>query len=373
MRRYAAARAVGLGIVFSLLFALFATPARAADERSVILVTLDGFRWQEVFGGAQAELLDPKAGGVPDVAALKKKFWRETAAERREALMPFFWGVVAKQGQVFGDPSQGSPAQITNGLKFSYPGYNEFLTGHADPRVDSNDKVPNPNVNVLEWLNGRPGFSGRVAAFGTWDVLYSILNVQRSKVPTLAAYDPIVDDALTPRERMLNEILPTLPRLWPDNNFDFFSAEAMLEHVKKHKPRVAYLQLGETDEWAHSRRYDCYLEAAYNSDRFLQRLWEAVQATPEYAGKTTLILTTDHGRGQTIADWVDHGEKVDGAEFVWMAVIGPSTPADGVRMNVKATQSQIAATVAEAVGENYRAGVPEAAEPLAGAVKETGK
>ena len=30
--------------------------------------------------------------------------------------------------------------RITNGLWFSYPGYNEMLTGAADPRIDSNDK-----------------------------------------------------------------------------------------------------------------------------------------------------------------------------------------------------------------------------------------
>ena len=39
----------------------------------------------------------------------------------------------------------------------------------ADPRIDSNDKIPNPNITVLEWLNTLPAYRGRVAAFGAWD------------------------------------------------------------------------------------------------------------------------------------------------------------------------------------------------------------
>ena len=77
--------------------------------------------------------------------------------------MPFFWGTIAKEGQLYGNQHKGSIAHVTNGKNFSYPGYSEILCGFSDPRIDSNDKVPNPNVTVLEWLNRRPGFEGRVA------------------------------------------------------------------------------------------------------------------------------------------------------------------------------------------------------------------
>ena len=46
-----------------------------------------------------------------------------------------------------------------------------MFAGLADPGVDSNAKVPNPNLTVLEWLNRQPWFEERVAAFGSWDVL----------------------------------------------------------------------------------------------------------------------------------------------------------------------------------------------------------
>src|SRR5262245_51565320 len=95
-----------------------ADPPRKAEN--VIVVTLDGFRWQELFEGADDSLLDSKQG-VRDLAGLKERYWRDTPKARREALLPFLWGTVAKQGQVFGNPTRKAPARITNGLKFSYP------------------------------------------------------------------------------------------------------------------------------------------------------------------------------------------------------------------------------------------------------------
>ena len=101
--------------------------------------------------------------------------------------------------------------------------------------------------------------------------------------------------------------------------------------MRTRQPRVLYVMLGETDEWAHGRRYELYLDAAWRSDRFVRRLWELAQSLPAYRGKTALVLATDHGRGAAPADWTDHGEKVPAAESIWMAVMGPGTPALGVR------------------------------------------
>ena len=64
--------------------------------------------------------------------------------------------------------------------------------------------------------------------------------------------------------------------------------------------------------------------------------------------------------------WRDHGEKVEGAEFIWIAVLGPDTPPLGERVNcAPVTQSQIAATVAAFLGEDYHAAFPKTGAPLA--------
>ena len=347
-----------------------AAVARAQEPTAanVIVVTLDGLRWQEYLGGADRELL--KDVGKPDPPTIVKRFWRETAGARREALMPFMWGVVATRGQVFGDPALGSLARVANGVWFSYPGYAELLSGFADPRVDSNDKVPNPNVTVLEWLNRRPGFEGRVFAFGAWDVLGSILAVERSGLPAGDGYPP-VPDPKTDRERAINDFADDLPPLWEGAPLDAPIMQAALECLRVRQPRVLYVMLGETDEWGHEGRYDLYLDAAWRGDRFIRRVWETAQSMPAYAGKTALVVAVDHGRGATKEDWADHGRKVPAAERVVMAVMGPDTPALGLRKGVTVTAGQLAATAAALVGEDFRAAAPKAAPVLPDVLAKT--
>jgi hypothetical protein len=341
---------------------LLMVPGGAQSQgRSVIVITIDGLRWQEFFGGADREYFTrDKEGGAGEP---ERRFWRPKPEERRSTLMPFLWTTVAARGQIFGDPSARSTSRMTNGLWFSYPGYNEMLAGVADPRIDSNRKVPNPNVTVLEWLNHRPGFAGKVAAFGSWDVLPSILNSERSGIPVGSGWTPVFAPA-TDRERAINELASDLPRHWEYGPVDAPIVYAAIEHLRTHTPRVLYIMLGEGDEWAHAGRYDLYLDAAHRADRFIERVWTTVQSMPEYANRTTLVLTTDHGRGSTTKDWQRHGRDVPAADRTWMALLGAGVPEAGVRRDVDVTASQVAATIASLVGEDFRSAVPAAAPPL---------
>src|SRR5690348_15664207 len=125
-----------LRLFFVILAGLIACPISAQETprtENVIFVTLDGFRFQEFFGGAEEQLLNKQFGGVKDLNGLKDRYWRKTPEERRSVLLPFFWDKIAKDGQIFGDRSRKAICKITNGLKFSYPGYSEMLCGFADP------------------------------------------------------------------------------------------------------------------------------------------------------------------------------------------------------------------------------------------------
>jgi hypothetical protein len=335
------------------LLAVFAFSAAAQTPRrteNVILVMTDGLRWQEVFKGAEASLMTDKQ--------------HELAPGQREALLPFFWQTVAKEGQIYGNRGIGSDAYVTNGFNFSYPGYNETLTGFADPRIHSNDKVPNQNVTVLEWLHQKPAYRGKVAAFGAWGVISSIVNGARAGFVANSGYDPLIAPPLTDRIALLNR-LKAETAVWDDEPYDSFAFHTALEYVKLHRPRVLYLSLGETDEWAHEGNYALYLRSAHRVDQYLRELWQTLQSIDQYRGKTTLILLTDHGRGEAPVEWKNHGEKLPDSKFIWMAFLGPDTRALGERTQIApVTQSQIAATLAALLGEDYAAAVPKAGKPI---------
>jgi hypothetical protein len=340
-----------------------ADEAPARQTHNVMLVTLDGLRWQEVFSGAEESLIDGESGGVKEVEAVRERYWRDTPDERRARLMPFFWETIATHGRVFGNPEQRSIARVTNGLNFSYPGYNEILTGRADPRIDSNDKRPNPNVTVLEWLHAKEGYRGRVAAFCSWDVFPFIINDRRSGIPVNAGWQRLAGDGDAAALAELDRLSDELPRYWHNVRYDYFTFCGALACLRESRPRVLYVSLGETDDWAHARRYDLYLDAAQRNDRYLRELWTAVQTLPEYANRTSLVVTTDHGRGETRADWISHGKDVPGSDQIWIAVLGPDT-VPGAAPEGPATQSQVAATLAALLGEDFQAAHPESGAAL---------
>lgn len=346
--------------------------ARAGEglkTRNVLWVTLDGLRWQELLGGADEGLLNKESGGVKDIPALRREFWRETAEARRAVLLPFVWNELIPRGQLFGDASRNSVSRVTNGLNFSYPGYSELLCGFADSRIDSNDKRNNPNVTVLEWLHSKPAFAQRVVAFTSWDVFPYIINSERSGIPVNAGWQPRPAEGADEGDRRRWELGEDLPRHWDGVRYDALTVAELHRHLDSHRPRVIYLSLGETDDFAHEGRYDLYLHSARKNDRLIARLWARLQALPEYAGTTTLIVTTDHGRGDDRVSWKSHGKDLPLSQFHFIAVLGPDTPATGIREGVDVTQSQVAATVARLLGEDYRAAQSRAGEPLPGVIQ----
>lgn len=339
--------------------------------RHVVLVVTDGLRWQEVFTGAERALMTARPGGVRDTTALLRDFWRPTPQARREALLPFVWGTIARQGVIYGNRAIGSDAHVTNPFRFSYPGYNELFTGAWDPRIDSNDHPPNPNETVFEWLAGQPEYRGKVGAVATWDAFRRILNRERSGIPVLDGWDrPFArHPAPTERMRLIDELYGSSVQLWANNAFDAPMHLAAKEFLRDRAPRVLFVGYGETDEWAHAGMYDMLLRSARQVDAFLADLWATLQSMPAYRDSTTLIITTDHGRGSGPDRWRDHGREIDGAEHIWLAMLGPDTPALGERANGPVvTQSQVAATIAALLGKDWRQRRPGAGAPLAEAI-----
>ncbi len=354
-----------VAVSFAVLW--WALPAAAAPQtKTVVLIVSDGLRWQEVFTGADPLLLDPKNGGSwMEEDQLRAKFWRDDPQERRRILFPFIWGTVAARGQIFGNQAKGSVAHVTNGLAFSYPGYNEMTVGYPDRRIDRNEFGPNPNVTVLEWLNGLPEFSGRVAVFGTWSIFDDIFNKSRSHLTTQTGWSIPRSSGDPAKDALLARLFDTTTRFDEEDVFDSLLQVALLDYVHTGSARVLFVGYGETDNWAHQGRYDLVLDSAQRMDGFVAELWQTMQAMPQYHDSTTFIITADHGRGSGPSEWKEHGAEEKGSENVWIAVLGPDTAPLGERAHVApVTQAQIAATVAALLGKDYHHAVPAAAPAI---------
>lgn len=322
-----------------------------AQDRRVVLVTVDGYRWQELFGGADSVLINtPKFGNVD---MMKRNYWRTTQEERRRALMPFVWDYIAHNGLMLGDRWAGCRMSVTNHMWFSYPGYSEIVCGHADDkRVNSNNAVPNPNVSLFEVANNMPSYKDSVLIFGSWGRFTDIFNEGRSHLPVNANYRHALTDKPTAVEKAIDRVEELCPKYWEEERFDFITHAYALEAMRTRHPKLVFIGYGDTDEWAHAGNYRLYLDAAHSVDTYLRELWELIESDPFYRGRTTVIVTCDHGRGDTTLDaWRNHGYDTPHSDQTWLMAFGCGVPAKGVVSSGEYFTRQIAPAIEKMLGE----------------------
>lgn len=330
-----------LTIAVAALFAnLAAQPARAQEAPpSVILVTIDGYRWQDLFRGADPALVTDERYRARYI----------DVPNRAAALTPFLLSF-AQDGALIGNRDENSCARVSNDFWFSYPGYAEMLSGRPNPNARSNQAIPNKDITVLERIARRREFAGQVRVFAEWNAVSAIVNVERSYIPVF-----IPPDFEAPHDL---QVIPAARELFAD------------------PPRALWVALGDTDNYAHAGKYEQYLRAATEADDFLRELWEAYQTNPRTAGRTTFIVTSDHGRGEN-ERWRGHGSgrwrgiivpglRHEGSDAIFIAVRGPGVGSGEVyTMENCAIAGQIAATLLTSLGLLAEEGQPDMAPPLA--------
>ncbi len=320
-------------------------------SENLFIITTDGFRWQEVFNGADSLLIN-NDDYTPDKETVKALYWAGTAEERRKKLMPFFWNVINRKGQIYGNRDFGNKVNTANLYSISYPGYNELFTGNTDPAISENGRYYNSNINVFEYLNEKPQFKGKIALFTSWNVFPYIFNSKRNHLPVNSGYETM--DEKSPQQEMINAVQADGIIDKTDTRYDQLTFLTAKEYIQQHKPRVVFLGLGETDEFAHQGRYDLYLDQANQVDKMIADLWHWVQTTPGYKDNTTFIITTDHGRGSKSSKWPSHGAFIKGSSQTWLAIIGPHIqPFGEIMEDGQLYQQQIAQTIAKLLGEEF--------------------
>jgi hypothetical protein len=346
-------------VLWMVLVALGGQTLAQTKTKNIIVVTLDGLRWQEVFRGADSTIINSEF--TSDRNNINQLYWDNNVEKRRAQLMPFFWSTLLKRGQLYGNRDLGNFQEVANPYYFSYPGYNEIMTGYPDKKVDSNDKTYNANVNILEFINKQKGYEGKVAAFSSWDVFPYILNDKRSGVLVNSGISDLqVDDASI---KMLNEMQSQmLSPVGDEVRPDVLTYQLAKQYMRVKQPKALYIAFDETDDYAHDGKYQYYLKQAHKEDAMLKNLWKTIQNDPFYKNQTTLFITCDHGRGDDMPkNWKSHGTNLPTSKQTWFAVIGPDTPARGV-MPASTTiiyHKQFAQTFAKLLGFDFKSNVKQ--------------
>jgi len=360
---------------FFLLACLFVNQLQAQNNKvanqksapNLIIITTDGFRWQELFNGMEDAIVNQKKFHQGDSSYLFNKYGGATTQERREKLLPFFWNTIAKQGQIYGNRIKNNKVDVANNQWFSYPGYNEILTGYFDPAIQSNDYPPNPNSNLFAFLQKQESYKNKIAAFAAWNAFDRILNEKVSGFPVINGTESISRILKDEQSILISNMLRDSYQPWKEVEcLDVYTNYQALHYLKTKKPKAMFISFGETDEWAHHGDYNHYLDAAHQVDAYIKAIWDWAQSTPGYKDNTYILVTTDHGRGFN-NEWTSHGADVKGASSIWFALLGPNVKNIGAlgeqTKEQQVFQKQLAATMTKLIGHPFKAEHP-VGEPI---------
>jgi hypothetical protein len=324
--------------------AAVATPDERA-EGAVILVVLDGVRWQEIFGGVDRSLVRQRGGAASDGAA------PETARE----LMPNLHGFIDGEGLALGAPDHGAEITASGPQFISLPGYIEIFAGRPDPRCYRNDCSPAPMRTIADQVRDA-GSADDVAVVTSWP------NIARASSGAIGPTAPFVLTAgrkLIAREELLRGDAPTArlldegarARAWPgegDYRPDAYTEAVALRRLSVSRPRFLFVGLGDADEYAHHGDYRGYLAALRGSDAFLGNLREVLLGMGARGRHTTVLVTADHGRAH---NFMDHGPQFPESGRVWLVAAGADVAGRGlVAASRRHTLSDLAPTIRALLG-----------------------
>jgi hypothetical protein len=331
-------------LVAAVLSALLpVTPSQAANSRSaqaarkdsganVILVTLDGVRWEEVFHG-----VDPGQ-----------------SLDANPRIFSFMTGPLAKQGVLFGDRERGETVRVGNSHFNSLPGYQAIMAGNPQPcgsNLCGRISVETMQERILKDLELEPD---QVAAIASWEKIANAVEHVEGTIFVNAGNRPLLPDGRDPLsadDQAINEQSLKDPPPWHDARRDKYTFAHAINYLKAKRPRFLFISLNDSDEWGHRGKYDQYLATLRQHDAWIHELVTTLDSMGEYGRRTTLIVTTDHGRGEG-NDWSEHGSGYADSGNVWIYGRSPFTE-KRVTVNTRKLASVGAAAPAASVSYSH--------------------
>ncbi len=269
----------------------------------VVLVTLDGVRPQEFLTGPDPSLAGNAGAGTA---------------------MPFLRTTLAPGGTLLGSATSRAFG-LGNPMGISTPSYQSIFTGRLTACVRNECGAPFGRTLMTDIATATAG----AAAVGFFSFSPQICTSARIAPRPGSVICGAGDTGEQPDADVLDAALA-------------FLAEA--------RPRFLYVALGAADSAAHGGDYRTYLDALSAHDAALERLHAEVARLRARGLRVTLLVTTDHGRGEG-ADWTGHRWNIAGSDRLWLLGEGHGVARQGVVAETeRASLYGIRATVSHLLG-----------------------
>jgi len=279
-------------LVCAAAFPLSSIPSQASQvpppAENVILLTLDGVRWQEVFKGDQH-------------GQIFRNLWQELATE----------------GVIFGDRGTGSWMTVSNDVNISLPAYQSIMAGA--PQGCLTNTCGRISVETLqERIRRELGVTGKqVTTIASWEQIPNAVEHVEGITFVNAAFQNLDDGTGDEVFSAINEAQSKDKPLWGGARYDKYTWAHSMHYLTKHRPRFLFISLNDSDEWGHRGEWERYVETLRHYDERIRELIVTLRQMGKYGERTTLIVTTDHGRGDG-ENWTHHGRNWPASKYIWL-------------------------------------------------------
>ncbi len=293
---------------------------QAAEQSvTIVIVTLDGVRWHEVFEG-----VDPKLAAEHNLPA-------DAVVSARD-LLPNLYSIIDTRGSALGAPGHGSAISASGPNFLSLPGYAELLSGRSVTGCANNQCRGVATHTIIEELSaGSARPDADVAAVTSWAEIARVTSFGACRAAVSSGRHGGSNRELFARDpegaRLLS-LAENAPPGLGDADFrpDTLTADLAIHHLKTRTPRFLFLGLGEPDEFGHMNDYAGYLSSLRRADARIAEIDGELQRLAARGTRTALFITADHGRADS---FVEHGEKYPESARVWLVASGSALNARG--------------------------------------------
>ena len=275
-----------------MIVCLGASSGLAYTTERVVLVIIDGLRYSEGLGDMNHTQV-PQMASLAEQGALVANFQNDGATYTSRAI-PAIWCGAWTDINTFSDPDCDGTSNNTTELPTVFEYYRKQLSRPAE------------------------------------DCVYTL----KALCPWKASLDP---DYGTDYWPLYHSVGYTDIDVWHETE----------QVISDLAPHFLLMYLADVDSKGHSGEWGDYLNAISRADSLVGELWNTLQADTSYAGKTTMLITNDHGRHDY--NFQGHGDDCVGCRHIQLLAIGPDIES-GLVSDTPRTIPDIAPTIGELLG-----------------------